>query len=300
MFNEEEFLPVFLAHYERQEVDEIVLLDHGSTDASCDIARASAICRIVETPEQIGTTYSYEVDARLCNAMLDLARSETSEPTWWLFPDVDELLSADPTLEGETIREYLSRLVDVDGVGCVGVHCLPRIEKSFEWTDTDQVHHLLSKFPPRSFEAPVRSGESWKNTTWMFRTRNPEPFQDQLFSVGSHVLVGPKPLRMHTSCLAAFHFKIRSVESYTRRVRESIARTEIGDGHLVMLEEKLAIASKWAEDRYRLLRLGRSLSSNEIGRAMRTTRGQGHYLKSPVLPRSAGGHSPPGQQPSNC
>jgi (heptosyl)LPS beta-1,4-glucosyltransferase len=99
--NEEQDLPGFLEHL-LPWVDEIVLVDDGSTDHTLDIARnAGRIVSVIVSPRQSGEYYSHQR-----NKGIGAARSD-----WLLHMDIDERVT--PKLR-EEIQAAIRRS-DVDG-----------------------------------------------------------------------------------------------------------------------------------------------------------------------------------------
>jgi len=100
-WNEEEMLPYFLQHYS-QFADEIIILDDGSTDSTCEIARTCNVAR-VEHRLATGGLIDDEERTRVANTFY-----KTIYADWYVIVDVDEAVYH-PSGDVRAVLEECSR-----------------------------------------------------------------------------------------------------------------------------------------------------------------------------------------------
>lgn len=287
-FNEEDFIDVFLTYYLNQGVERIVVFDHGSTDGTA--ARAARYGPRIEVvafdPHPDGAVYTLADDEKRCETMFRFALADSAGPCWWIFPDVDELIQPGPDESGR-LADRLAELDGVDGVPCVGLHCLSSDPEDlrFGWPAEQLLPVLGATAPPRSFQSAHADGEAWKVPVWFFGADAATRFAGLRPSSGRHLLVGDTAhLRYHRPAWVVHHHKVRAVSRFLAHSDDLIARASADESYREMLVVARDRVRGWAAGRYRLLRLAPILTRDEIAAACRATRPPGVYLENPFHP----------------
>ena len=187
VFNEELSLPLVLAEIPRDLVDEIVVVDNGSTDRSAELAAATPETRVVTEPRRgygsaclAGIAATTDADVLV---FLDGDYSDYPEDLYRLLPPVLEdqadLVLGSRMIERESRKalmpqaRYGNRLAAVLMRGLFGIRCsdlgpfrvirrssleqLQMQDKDFGWTVEMQVRAKLAGL--RVLELPVRYRE---------------------------------------------------------------------------------------------------------------------------------------------
>jgi len=191
VYNEPEFLPVWLRHY-RRHVDEtaLYLVDHGSDDGSTDAIGSANRIRIPRSPQNDeARTRSI---AHICSGLLE----------WYdtvIYTDVDELLVVDPEYASDlSIFAQHNALPWISATGLDVVH-RPDDEPVFDWSapvgiQRHWVRFTSSMCKPVLIRRPV---------TW---------------SPGFHNVTAPPAL---VSPLFLFHLRYVDMESGLRRLHRT-------------------------------------------------------------------------------
>lgn len=100
--NEEFYLDFFIKYYLSIEVDEIHFFDSASQDGTLDIihswSQKNKSVKLICSDKGLRHT-SFAKQTAVCNMVLQHAKTDvrnTQEATWWMFPDVDEVLRSPP------------------------------------------------------------------------------------------------------------------------------------------------------------------------------------------------------------
>jgi len=284
MFNEASFVETFIRHYTMHGADDVILFDDGCTDDSS--AKAALLGATVLRFESQDRSYNRESDERRCQEVFSFALRATDGPTWWLFPDVDELIQPGPGLP-RSLHDALCSLHNVDGVPCVGIHCLPRVpeDERFELPSADLVQVLNQVAPPRSIERSHKAGAAWKTPIWFFGADSTVRYGGLRLSSGSHLLLGDSShLRYAKPAWPLFHYKVRRVATYLSRVKQVLERVSDDDHYRTIWEPSHDRVAAWASHQFRILRVAPVLSDTAINEACVSVREPGVYLESPFRP----------------
>ena len=88
VYNESEYLPIWLNHYGKQVgIENCYVVDHGSDDGSTDFIGPASVVRIPRSPYEPHKQSSF--NSGFCSSLLEWY-------DWVIYSDVDELLLADP------------------------------------------------------------------------------------------------------------------------------------------------------------------------------------------------------------
>ena len=286
MFNESSFIESFVRHYLDHGAAGIVLFDDQSDDDSVAKARHSGenihVCSFHRRYER----YDRISDEHRCQELFQAALNWTDTPSWWLFPDVDELIRPGPG-QPPRIEDALSQLPEVDGVPCVGLHCLPRIpeDERFDGPPAELLQMLDRIAPPRSFEPPHRSAAAWKTPIWFFGVDAGDRYRNLRLSSGSHLLLGDSShLRYARPAWSLYHYKMRRVSAYLEHTKRVLARVPEGSPYEEIWRPSHDRVAGWADHQFRLLRLAPVLDEAAIADACRRAQPPGMYFESPFQP----------------
>lgn len=286
MFNEAAFLGSFLHYYIEHGAAEIVLFDDGSTDDSVAVAKKAGPCIRVQTFDRPYSAYDRVSDEQRCQELFSAALRWTQEPCWWLFPDVDELIRPAPNLPWR-LADALCYIDGVDGIPCVGLHCLPRVpeDERFNLSPDELLPVLEQVAPPRSFERAHCAKAAWKTPIWFFGTDAGRRYRELQFSSGSHLLLGDTShLRYARPAWPLYHYKLRRVSSYLEHARQVLARIPDSSHYKDIWGPSHDRVSSWSASRYRLLRLAPVLNKAAIRDACQSAEPPGVYFESPFRP----------------
>ncbi len=119
VYNESEYLPIWLSHYGRQVgLENCFVVDHGSDDGSTDFVGPSSRIKIPRSPYEPHKQSSF--NSKFCNSLLEWY-------DWVIYSDVDEIVMADP-LVAPNLREYCS-LVIPRVVTAIGLNVIHRVDQ---------------------------------------------------------------------------------------------------------------------------------------------------------------------------
>jgi hypothetical protein len=118
VYNEAEYLPIWLRHYGRQVGPEnCYVIDHGSSDGS---TRNLGLCNVIRIPRSpYDPTQQSVFNSQFCSSLLNWF-------DWVVYSDVDELLMADP-LVAPSLSEYVRRPLP-DVVTAIGLNVAHRVD----------------------------------------------------------------------------------------------------------------------------------------------------------------------------
>ena len=116
VYNEAEYLPIWLAHYERQVgLENCYIIDHGSTDGS---TTGLVSCNVIRIPRSPYDPHKQsEFNSQFCTSLLQWF-------DWVVYSDVDELVMADPKIAPD-LRAYCRRPLP-DVVAAIGLNVAHR------------------------------------------------------------------------------------------------------------------------------------------------------------------------------
>ena len=287
IFNEEDFLDTFLTYYLAQHVDEVIVYDDGSTDASPRNAKRYERIQVRTFPEPF-RVYDQVSDESRCQHLLEVALAETSEPTWWIFVDADEFLRPDSTVSQETpLADHLRTLKHADAIAAVGLHCLPYVPEDARFSEapTELLKVLPDLAPPRSFEPSHATGESWKLPALRIAPETRDRLESLRFSSGGHLLLGDtSDLLYHSPLWTIRHYKVRRVSRFLERTRQVLGRVPRGHFYREIIQGSLDRVDSWSRSRFRILRVAPVLTEQAISLACRETTPPSVYYESPFHP----------------
>lgn len=138
VYNETEYLPIWLKHYGHQVgLENCFIIDHGSDDGS---TRDLSPCNVIRIPRSPYDPHKQSVfNSQFCSSLLNWF-------DWVVYADVDELLMADPKVS-PSLREYVRRPLP-DVVTAIGLNVAHRfqVEPELDFTRpvTNQRHYVFS------------------------------------------------------------------------------------------------------------------------------------------------------------
>jgi hypothetical protein len=138
VFNEAEFLPMWIAHYSRHVGKEnCYVVDHGSTDGSTAALLDVKVIRIPRSPYD--TTAQSTFNAKFCSSLLSWYRHV-------IYADVDEIILPDPSI-APSLTDYCNlELPDITTAIGLNVQHVPALEPEFRFGEliTAQRHWLCA------------------------------------------------------------------------------------------------------------------------------------------------------------
>ena len=116
VYNEPDYLPIWLAHYSRQVgAENCYIIDHGSDDGSTDRLVGCNVIRIPRSPYDPFKQSAF--NSQFCTSLLQWF-------DWVVYADVDEMVMADPRIAAD-LRQYCRRPLP-DVVAAIGLNCAHR------------------------------------------------------------------------------------------------------------------------------------------------------------------------------
>lgn len=118
VYNEAEYLPIWLKHYSRQVgIENCFIIDHGSNDGS---TRDLAGCNVVKIPRSpYDPIKQTSFNSQFCSSLLNWF-------DWVVYSDVDELVIVDPSVASNLV-EYCSCSIP-SVVTAIGLNVVHRLE----------------------------------------------------------------------------------------------------------------------------------------------------------------------------
>jgi len=152
VYNEPEYLPVWLRHYGRQVgLENCYIVDHGSDDGSTDGIFGCNIIKIPRSPYDPVKQSLF--NSEFCSSLLQWF-------DWVIYSDVDELMMADPKVS-PNLSEYCRRPLP-DVVTAIGLNSAHRLdvepELNFKASITQQRPYVFtasSMCKPNLFRVPI-------------------------------------------------------------------------------------------------------------------------------------------------